>query len=154
MPVASEAEIAERIEYTRQVLDSLLEPEPDANQLSLFSQKPTEEQAQTLFGYYHLTKVCLDYLGFLADQTHLFLPITELDRLDWLSEYKANLIREQLKDTGPGLINIHRIPTGKKGGPLSVVVISEAGYASPSSATVPGEHVNSACPSWRRFCVT
>lgn len=126
LPIANEVEIAKRIGQTQRVLDSLLEPEPD--QLSLFSQKPTEEQAQTLFGYYDLTKLSLDYLQFLAQQAHLFLPITELDRLDWLSEYKANLIRQQLKDTGPGLIDIHRIATGKKGGPLSVVKITEAGY--------------------------
>lgn len=128
LPAASEAQIAERIEYTRQVLDTLLEPEPEPDQLSLYSQKPTEEQAQTLFGYYKLTKSCLDYLQFLAQQAHLFLPISELDRLDWLSQYKANLIRQQLKDTGPGLINIDRIPTGKKGGPMSVMQITEAGY--------------------------
>jgi len=126
LPVADEVEIAKRVEQTQRVLDSLLEPEPD--QLSLFSQKPTEEQAQTLFGYYKLTKSCLDYLEFLAQPEHLFLPITELDELDWLSQYKANLIRQQLKDTGLGLINIHRIPTGKKGGPMSVMQITEAGY--------------------------
>ena len=31
---------------------------------------------------------------------------------------------------------------------------SGAASACPSSATAPGERVNSACPSWRRFCVT
>ena len=62
MPVADDVEIAKRVEQTQRVLDSLLEPEPD--QLSLFSQKPTEEQAQTLFGYYKLTKFCLDHLQF------------------------------------------------------------------------------------------
>ena len=126
LPIATDEEIATRIEQTRRVLDSLLEHEPD--QLSLFSQQPTPEQAETLFGYYGLTKACLDYLGFLARQPHLFLPINELNELDSFTDYKANSIREQLKDTGPGLIRIHQVRTGKKGGLSSVVQITEAGY--------------------------
>jgi hypothetical protein len=128
LPVASEAEIAERMEYTQQVLDSLLEPEPESDELSLFSQRPTEERAQTLFGYYDLTKPCLDYLEFLAREAHLLLPLSQLDKIGPFSGYKANLIRQQLIDTGPGLISIHRVATGKKGRPLSVVEITEAGY--------------------------
>jgi len=48
--------------------------------------------------------------------------------LDSFTDYKANSIREQLKDTGPGLIRIHQVRTGKKGGLSSVVQITEAGY--------------------------
>jgi len=126
LPIATDEEINERMEQTQHVLDALLEPEP--GQPSLFSIKPTDEQAETLYGYYDLTKECLDYLEFLAHQSHLFLSLKDLDRIDGLSDYKANAIRLQLQDTGPGLIRFHRITTGKKGRPLSVVEITEAGY--------------------------
>ena len=127
-PLASEEEIAERTEYTQKVLDSLLEPEPESDQLELFSETPTPEQAETLFGYYDLDKRCLDYLQFLAQRVTTLLPITDLDEADNLSQYMAHQIRQQLEDTGPGLIRIHRISTGRRGGPLSVVQITEAGY--------------------------
>lgn len=126
LPVATEEQVAQRIEETEHILETLREPEQD--QPSLFLQEPTEEQAQTLFGYYDLNKAHLDYLEFLGQQSHLFLHVGRLDELDSLSQYKADLIREQLIETGPGLIRIHRIGTGKKGGPLSVVEITEAGY--------------------------
>ncbi len=126
LPVATDEEIATRIEETKRVLDSLLEPQRE--EPSLFSQKPTAEQAETLFGYYKLTKATLDYLEFLAEPQHALLPLGELDRLDSLSDYKARDIRQQLIDTGPGLIRIHQIKVGKKGAPLSVVEITEAGY--------------------------
>jgi len=124
LPVATDEEIQQRLDQSQQVLDSLLEPD----HLSLFSKKPTPEQSETLFGYYKLGKESLDYLEFLAQQSHLLLPVGELDRIDSLSEYKAHLIRQRLLDTGPGLIRLHRVPTGTKGGPLSVVEITEAGY--------------------------
>lgn len=125
LPIAGEAEIARRMEYSQRVLDSLLEPEPET---SVLTQKPTDRQAETLFGYYKLTKQCLDYLEFLAHQSHLFLPVTELDELDSLSKYRADQIRKQLIETGPGLIAVHRIGVDKKGGPASTVEITEAGY--------------------------
>ena len=128
LPFATDIEIAERKEYTQCVLDSLLEPEPELDQISLFDQKPTGEQAETLFGFYKLTKACLDYLEFLAKDAHLFLPVTELNELDSISNYKADKIRQQLIDTGPGLIRIHRITGGKMGRPASIVEITEAGY--------------------------
>jgi len=128
LPVATDMEIARRIEYSQRVLDSLLEPEPKPDQLSLFDQKPTGEQAETLFGYYKLTKACLDYLEFLAKEAHLFLFVTELNERDSISNHKAEKIRQQLIDTGPGLIKIHRITGGKMGRPSSTVEITEAGY--------------------------
>jgi len=128
LPAATDMEMATRVEHTQRVLDSLLEPEPQSDQLSLFDQKPTDEQAETLFGYYHLTKTCLDYLEFLAKEAHLFLPVTELDKLDSISNYKADKLRQQLIDTGPGLIKIHRITGGKMGRPSSTVEITDAGY--------------------------
>jgi hypothetical protein len=128
LPLASEEEIAERKEYTQKVLDSFLEPEPESSQLDLFSGRPTHQQAETLYGYYDLDKHCLDYLQFLAKTTNTLLPITELDEANHLSQYMALRLRRQLQDTGPGLIRIHRLSTGKRGGPLSVVEITEAGY--------------------------
>ena len=128
LPFATAAEITMRIEDSRHILDSLLEPEPKGDQLSLFDQKPTGEQAETLFGYYKLTKTCLDYLEFLAKDAHLLLSVTELDKLDSVSKYKADQLRQQLIDTGPGLIKIHRITGGKMGRPSSIVEITEAGY--------------------------
>jgi hypothetical protein len=119
LPLATDVEINQRLEQSQRVLDSLLEPEPEPDQPLLFAQEPTAEQQKALFTHYNLTKADLDYLEFLAQ--HPFLPIGELDRIDSLSEYKANLIRQRLMDTGPGLIRIHRISTGKKGGPVSTV---------------------------------
>lgn len=119
LPVATEEEIEQRLGQSQQVLDSLLEPEPEPGQPLLFAEEPTTEQQKALFAHYNLTKADLDYLEFLAQ--HPFLPLGELDRIDSLSEYKANLTRQRLTDTGPGLIRVHRISTGKKGGPVSTV---------------------------------
>lgn len=126
LPVATEEQIAERIQETERILATLLEPETE--QPSLFSKDSTDSQTQTVFGHYDLTKQHLDYLEFLAQQPHLLTPVGQLDEFSSLSQYKANLIRQQLIDTGPGLIRIHRIKTGRRGGPLSVVEINQAGY--------------------------
>lgn len=154
LPVATQQEVAERLEETQHVLDSLLETESD--QPSLFSVMPTDEQAETLFGHYKLTKADLDYLEFLCQKPHLLLPIGDLDKLDSLSEYKANLIRQRLIDTGPGLIRIHHIPTGKRGGPLSVVEITDAGYHLLAKLGVkcesPGCHGNAQHTFWQYAC--
>jgi hypothetical protein len=128
LPFATDIEIAERKEQTKRVLDSLLEPEPEPDQISLFDQKPTGEQAETLFGCYKLTKECLDYIEFLAKDAHIFLPVTKLNELDSISDYKADKIRQQLIDTGPGLIRIHRVACGQMGRPTSIVEVTEAGY--------------------------
>lgn len=119
LPVATDEEIEQRLKQSQQVLDSLLEPEPEPSQPLLFAEEPTTEQQKALFTHYNLAKADLDYLEFLAQ--HPFLPIGELDRIDSLSDYKAHLIRQRLMDTGPGLIQIHRISTGKKGGPISTI---------------------------------
>ena len=128
LPIASDEQIAERKEQTQKVLDSLLEPEPASDQLVLFSEEPTPERAETLYGYYDLSKPCLDYLEFLARPTNTLLPMNQLDEAGHLSQYKAHQLRQQLAETGPGLIRLHRISSGKRGGPLTVVEITEAGY--------------------------
>jgi hypothetical protein len=119
LPVAMDEEVAKRLEESQRVLDSLLEPEPEPNQPLLFPQGMTVEQQDALFTHYNLTKAELDYLEFLAQ--HPFLPLGDLDSIDSLSEYKAHIIRQKLIDTGPGLIRVHRITTGQKGGPVSTI---------------------------------
>ncbi len=126
LPLATQQQIAERVEETDRVLDTLLEPEPEPP--SLFSQTTAENQPLAVFDHYNLAKTHWDYLEFLAQPAHLLAPLGRLDELSSHSQYKANLIRQQLIDAGPGLIRVHRIKTGKRGGPLSVVEITQAGY--------------------------
>ncbi|MBN2269778.1 MAG: hypothetical protein JXN61_04135, partial [Sedimentisphaerales bacterium] len=127
LPLATQEQIAERVEETDCILQTLLEPEPEPP--SLFSQTTAVDQPPAVFDYYNLTKTHWDYLEFLAQPAHLLMPLGRLDELSSHSQYKANLIRQQLIEAGPGLIRIHRIKTGKKGGPLSVIEITQAGYS-------------------------
>jgi energy-coupling factor transporter ATP-binding protein EcfA2 len=124
LPIATEKEIAERMKETQRVLDSLLEPEPDDSP-SLFSEDLSVDRLDALFTNYKLTKAHLDFMELII--TNPFLPVSRLNEICPYTSYKADSLRQQLADTGPGLLRTHRITTGKKGGPLSVVVLTDAG---------------------------
>ena len=123
LPIATDQEMAERREETQRILDSLLEPEPD--QPSLFSEELSLDRLDALFTHYKLTKAHLDYLELVVQNP--LLPVTKLNEISPFTSYKSDSLRDQLANTGPGLLQTHRITTGKKGGPLSVVVLTDAG---------------------------
>lgn len=55
------------------------------------------------------------------------MPVTRLNEISPFTKYKSNRLRLQLANTGPGLVRTYQIPTRKKGGTISTVVLTEAG---------------------------
>jgi hypothetical protein len=71
-----------------------------------------------------VTKEETDYLIAIAEKP--FIPVTELDRKSDLSLYKGHQLREKL--AAREYIQAHRIKTGKKGNPLTILEITESGW--------------------------
>jgi len=72
----------------------------------------------------HVSKAETDYL--LATTKHPFTPVTELDRLLSISLWKGHELRRGLESKG--CIEIHKIKTGRKGNPISIMEITPDGY--------------------------
>jgi hypothetical protein len=66
----------------------------------------------------------LDYLESIARNP--FFPVTERDQKQGLSTYKGNKLRKDLCDKG--LIEIHQVNTGKRGGGITLVEITGKGW--------------------------
>jgi len=71
-----------------------------------------------------LAKEALDYLEAVAKQP--FMSATERDKKIGTSTYKGNRLRDQL--VKEALVQIHHVNTGKKGGVITLVEITDKGW--------------------------
>lgn len=71
-----------------------------------------------------VTKEETDYLIAIAQKP--FISVTQLDRQENLSLYKGHQLRDKL--AAREYIQTHRIKTGKKGNPLTILEITESGW--------------------------
>jgi hypothetical protein len=85
-----------------------------------------------------VTKEETDYLIAIAQKP--FKPVTELDRLCNLSLYKGHQLRRKL--AAREYIQAHRIKTGKKGNPITVLEITESGWQYLESIKAKAERYN------------
>jgi len=72
-----------------------------------------------------ITKEEIDYLIAIAENP--FIPVTRLDRSRKISLYKGHQLRKKLGNRA--YIQAHKIRTGKKGNPLSILEITESGWS-------------------------
>gem|GEM_PF-3183621 len=122
---ASPEELAERVEQTRQWLATIYhppvrrrQPPPEVSSQGGSSPGPLYTPRE-----HPISKAALDYLA--ACTRDWTMPVTALDEKHNISPAQGNHLRKQL--AAEGLIRQHRILTGRRGGQLQIIEVTDEG---------------------------
>jgi len=123
MKAASQKEIENRREASCEWLKTVYKPpvkRPSAHGLW-----ESAEAKETPIARDHvISKEKLDYLTWCEQEP--FLPVTVRDKKHGISAGKGNACRQEL--ASEGLMRLHRINTGRRGGQIQLTKVTEEGY--------------------------
>jgi hypothetical protein len=123
MKTASDKEIEERRKSSAEWLKATYK-QPERNQTTpTFWDRPGIEQAPVARDHV-VSKEKLDYLVLCAREP--FLTVTMRDKKHGFSAGKGNGFRQEL--AAEGLLKLHRISTGRRGGQIQLTEVSEEGF--------------------------
>jgi len=126
-PLATAKEIEQHLERSQGFLDSIYEGGGRGNGSNPVgaTRHPDETYQDDRPDRHRLSKEEIDYLVAIASRP--FLPVTERDEHLRISKGRGFKMRQNLE--AEGLIRTHRLATGRRGGPLAVLELTDRAYA-------------------------